>query len=105
MSEGPTQDISQKYDTKPTLETVLLRLDELRAVVERRFDEAERRFDETDRRLDSLQAEVAGVREEMRSGFRKVERQVGILSKELLELKADHSGLEDRVEKLEESRA
>ncbi|HEY0078490.1 MAG TPA: hypothetical protein VGB73_07570 [Pyrinomonadaceae bacterium] len=84
MSEDPTKDIEQKYDTKPTLETILLRLEEFRAAVEKRFD---------------------GLESEMNRRFDSLERKFNRLNKELLELKADHDGLDERVEKLEETRA
>lgn len=58
MSEEKTENIGQMYDTRPTLETVLERLEEFRAAVEKRFDEfqgrVEKRFDALDIRLDRM---------------------------------------------------
>ena len=62
MSEDPTQDMSQKYDTKPTIETVLERINalstelhsELRVVRE----EMRKRFDALDIRLDRIEGAV-----------------------------------------------
>ena len=70
MSEDTTKDISQKYDTAPTIETVLERIDalaqEVRAgfagvnqkltVIEQRVDKLEQRFVEFEDRLDRVEA-------------------------------------------------
>lgn len=64
MSDNdPTKDIAQKYDTKPTLETLLGMMtemrDEMRAgfvQMERRFDAVDVRFDAVDVRLDRMDA-------------------------------------------------
>jgi archaellum component FlaC len=44
--------MSSNADTKPTLETVLERIDNLRQEMNRRFDEHDKRFDEHDKRFD-----------------------------------------------------
>jgi hypothetical protein len=41
----PTKDIGQKYDTKPTIETLLEELRSFRAGVEQRFDSLDIRLD------------------------------------------------------------
>jgi hypothetical protein len=56
MSEERTEDIAQKYNTQPTIQTVLERLDEFRATVETRFDGVERRFDDLHIRLDRIES-------------------------------------------------
>ncbi len=91
MNEDPTKDISQKYDTKPTMETVMEAINalgvELHSGLTGLRSDINRRFDGMDKRFDTL------------------ERKFNRLNKELLELKADHDGLDERVEKLEESKA
>ena len=58
MNEEPTQDMSKKYDTKPTLETVLERLDEFKAAMEKRFDGLDKRMVGFDVRFDRIESEV-----------------------------------------------
>ena len=59
----------QEYTTKPTLETVLERIESLR--------------------------------EEMRAGFRNVERKIGVLSTDVVALRADVGDALERLDKLE----
>jgi len=58
MSDNdPTKDISAKYDTKPTFETILEELRSFRASVELRFDQVDKRFDQLDVRLHRIEAD------------------------------------------------
>ena len=45
MSEDPTKDIGQKYQTTPTIQTVLERLEEFRSEVSTRLDRIETQLD------------------------------------------------------------
>ena len=90
MSEDPTRDIEQKYDTKPTLETVLLRLEEFRS-------EVNAFRSEVNTRLDGLQAEIAGAREETRASLRKFGHKIDALNNDILELRADMRDLVSRT--------
>jgi hypothetical protein len=62
MNEEPTKDIGQKYDTKPTLETILERMiqmeERLHKEFNSRFDGLESRFDAMEIRMDRLEGEV-----------------------------------------------
>ncbi len=91
MSEDPTQNIEQKYDTKPTLETVLLRLEEFRSEVTAFRSEVNTRFD-------GLQAEIAEAREETRVGLRKFGHKIDALNNDILELRADMRDLVGRMD-------
>lgn len=42
------------------------------------------------------------LEDEMRNGFRKVERQVGLLAEDVLIVRADQRDLEKRVNKIEQ---
>lgn len=82
MSEEPTQDIHQKYDTKPTIETVLERINalgsELRGEMQRGFNEINRRLDDFDVRLDRVESVVNQTRSEMltlRADFKEFKAQ------------------------------
>jgi hypothetical protein len=68
MSDEPTKNIEEKYDTKPTIETVL-------------------------ERINTLGEELRG---EMRAGFaqmdgrlKKVEGKISVLNEDVLELRSD----------------
>ena len=66
MSEEPTKEMSQKYDTKPTIETVLERINEMRVEMEVRFD-----------RIESI---ASGTRSEfltLRADFRELRHALG----------------------------
>ena len=80
MSEDPTKDLGQKYDTQPTIETVVQMLGELREHMDARFDRVDARLD-------------------------KIERKISILNDDVLSIRADLAGIDQRVTKLEESRA
>ena len=68
MSEDTTKDISQKYDTKPTIETVLERMNEMRS---------------------EISGEINKLRTEMQVGFDRIESIVTGTRTEFLTLRAD----------------
>jgi hypothetical protein len=45
---------------------------------------------------------LGNLEDEMRNGFRKVERQVGLLAEDVLIVRADQRDLEKRVNKIEQ---
>ena len=77
-------------ETRPIWEQVLGRLDH----IDNRMNTIENRMNTIENRLDSIETE-------MRSGFRKLERQVGLLAEDVLVVRADQRDLEKRVSKLE----
>jgi chromosome segregation ATPase len=87
VSEEPTKDLGQKYDTQPTIETVVQMLGEMREEIRAGFEAVNARFDRVDARLD------------------KIERKISILNDDVLSIRADLAGIDQRVTKLEESRA
>jgi tetrahydromethanopterin S-methyltransferase subunit G len=80
VSDDPTKDLGQKYDAQPTIETVVQMLSELREHMDARFDRVDARLD-------------------------KIERKISILNDDVLSIRADLAGIDQRVTKLEESRA
>jgi chromosome segregation ATPase len=76
------------------LDSVDARLTSLEEKVERRLQETRPIWEQVLARLESLETEV-------RSGFRRLERQVGTLAKDVLIVRADQRDLEERVEQLE----
>jgi hypothetical protein len=71
MSDDPTQDLAGKYDTKPTMETLL---SEMRAG----FTRIDERFDGVEARLGGLEGRVGGLEsrfEGLEGRFDKMEGQ------------------------------
>lgn len=83
--EDPTQDIAQKYETKPTIETVLERiaalgdaLGTLRTEMREGFARIERTLEDFDVRIDRVESVVNATRSEMltlRADFREYKRE------------------------------
>ncbi|HEY0003734.1 MAG TPA: hypothetical protein VGB17_02900 [Pyrinomonadaceae bacterium] len=72
MGEDTTQDISDKYDTKPTIETVLERITAL-------ADQMQKGFERIETRMDRIESEVKIVHSEMltlRADFRELRSQL-----------------------------
>ena len=72
MSEDPTKDIEQKYDTKPTIETVLERINALDQTLNARMDKLQ---DQVNIRLDRIESEVKKTHSEfydLRADFREL---------------------------------
>jgi len=80
--------------TKPTLETVLERINavangiaELRKDVEQRFD--------------AVGGDIAQLRKDVEQGFRKVERKIGYLNNDFLERRGEQEDMLLRIEAIE----
>jgi hypothetical protein len=73
VSEDTTKDLSQKYDTKPTIETVLERISEMRGEMNKMRVDIQVGFD----RIESI---VSGTRAEfltLRADFRELKHALG----------------------------
>ena len=78
---------NDEMTTKPTMDTLLARLDEWGA----RFTNE----------LTKVNAGQAELRDDLNTGLRRVERKIEILNDNLLTIKADIRDLEVRLEKIE----
>lgn len=121
MSEEPTRNLP-----RDGVERILARLTTFEDKVENRFSNVENRLftleEKVDRRLQetrpiweqvlvrldgvesrvqTLEGEVSGLREEMRSGFRRFERAVMTALTEVSETRGDQRDLEKRMDELE----
>jgi hypothetical protein len=76
--------------TKPTLDTILERINAI--------------GQELRGRLDAVEAEVTGLRVDVKKGFADLGRKLDILNKEHLQMKGDILGLDERITQLEEER-
>ena len=66
MSEDPTQDLTQKYDTNPTIETVLSIVRAGFARMEERFIAMDERLEEMHMQLDRATGVIHGTRADLR---------------------------------------
>lgn len=77
-----------------------------------RFDAIDKRLDKMEKKVDERSydtkpiweralKEITEIRSEMNTGFRSVERQIGVLSKDIVQLRAEVGDLANRVEALE----
>jgi chaperonin cofactor prefoldin len=76
MSDEPTADIAEKYDTKPTIDTLLEELRSFRTSVEQRFDSLDVRLDriesvahDTQSKFHALRADFNEFKKELREHF------------------------------------
>ncbi len=96
MSEEPTQNLPQDGVSQilTRLDSIDSRLTTLEDKVDRRLQETRPIWEQVLARLDSLESEV-------RTGFRRIERNVGMLIKDVLEVRADQRDLEKRMDEIE----
>jgi CO dehydrogenase/acetyl-CoA synthase beta subunit len=80
---------------------ILTRLDSIDARLMTLEDKVDRRLQETRPIWKQVLARLEKLENEMRNGFRKLERQVGLLAEDVLVVRADQRDLEKRVTKLE----
>lgn len=119
----------EEANTKPTIETVLdrinvlgLNLGERIDSIGTRVDSMSARVDSIDRRVDSLgehlgslgvrverlesrgekiESEISQMRQDIKAGFRTVARKIMMLNNDFLEIRSDNEDLLQRVENLE----
>jgi hypothetical protein len=72
MSEDPTKEIGEKYQTNPTIQTVLERISALDEKLGARLDKIETRLDRIETQLDR----VASVAFETRADLRELKTQL-----------------------------
>jgi chromosome segregation ATPase len=84
-------------DTRPIWEQVLVRLD----AVEGQLVSFGGRMGSFEGRLDSFEKRLDDFGSELRSSLRRFDRQIERLAKDVLEVRADQRGLEDRMDKIE----
>jgi hypothetical protein len=65
MSEDKTHDISQRYDTKPTLEVILERINAVGEETRAGFAALEKRLEDFEVRLDRIESMTNQTRAEM----------------------------------------
>jgi chromosome segregation ATPase len=101
MSEDTTQDMP---DGRSFEERVFARFDALDERLTRLESEAERRAIETKPIWERALAEILEVRQgldEVKDSLRDISRKIGVLSKDMIQLRADQSHVESRLDDLE----
>ena len=98
MSEGNTQETP---DARSFEERVFARFD----TIDERLDKLEKKVDErsydTKPIWERALKEIAETRSEVNTSLRSVERQIGVLSKDIVQLRAEVGGLANRLDALE----
>src|SRR5947209_4969877 len=100
MSEDPTKNLPDEG-----LRLILARLDSIDTRLTNLEDKVDRRLKETRPIWEQVLARLNSMEEEMRNGFRKLERQMGLLAEDVMIVRADQRDLEKRVSKLESETA
>ena len=98
MSEDPTHNLEQKYDTKPTLETVLTEMRAGFAQLNARIDGLEQQLNG---RIDALEQKMEKRFDGVESRLDDLSRKVSLLNEDVLQLRADFKMIGKRVEGLE----
>ncbi|MCI0489695.1 MAG: hypothetical protein L0229_24160 [Blastocatellia bacterium] len=96
-SKDLTQNLPETETTKPTIETVLERVNAGFAALSLRMDGIESDIAEA-------RNDIAELRKEMQDGFRRVERKIQLLNNDFLDRRADYEDILRRVESLENDR-
>jgi chromosome segregation ATPase len=86
--------MSDDATTKPTLETILETVNVVGEKVTALTDGMNSRFER-------IESEISQMRQDINTGFRKVERKIELLNRDFLAMRGDHEDLLQRVEDLE----
>jgi hypothetical protein len=105
MSEDTTKDLSKKYDTKPTIETVLERMNEMRGELLGEMNGMRGEMNgmrgelsgEINKLRDEMSGEIRKLRVEMQAGFDRVESIATGTRAEFLTLRADFRELKQAL--------
>jgi len=94
--------------THPTLDTILERLNAFGEEMRKGFTAIGSRLDRVEELTSTMSGEIKDLarkidelRVETQSGLRRVERQIGVLSKDVVEVRADLAEMDARLPKLE----
>lgn len=93
--------VRRLQDTRPIWEQVLSKMEAFGTQMEA-FGT---RMEAFEARMESFEARMENLETEMRSGFRKLDRQIGLLAEDVMIVRADQRDLERRMDKLESGTA
>lgn len=96
MSDEPTKDIAEKYDTKPTIETVLERINEFGAQLNSRVDRLEEQLNSrVDRLEEQVNSRVDRLEQQLDIRLDRIESEVKLTHSEVYALRADFKELKN----------
>lgn len=84
------------------MDQVESRLTALEDKVERRLQETRPIWEQVLAKLDALETRMSNLETEVRIGFRRLSREIGVLSKDVIEVRSAQNDLEARMDKLED---
>jgi len=87
--------------TKPTLETVLERINALDQKLEGRMEGLEARIGGVENQVSALRSGITSLRSDMDAGLKKVGRTIAALNDNLLNVQSDFRDFNARLESLE----
>ena len=93
--------MNDEMSTKPTMETLLARMNEWGESLTAGQEELRQSGEELRRGQEELRKGQEELRTDLRTGLHRVERKIEILNDNFLTIKADIRDLEVRLEKLE----
>ena len=93
--------MNDEMSTKPTMETLLARMNEWGESLTAGQEELRQSVQELRRGQEELRKGQEELRTDLRTGLHRVERKIEILNDNFLTIKADIRDLEVRLEKLE----
>lgn len=88
-------------DARPFEERILSALTEMRAEFNARLEKIEAKTYDTKPIWERALAEIVELRQEVRAGFRDTDRQIGVLSKDVVRLRADVGDAVERLHDIE----
>jgi uncharacterized protein YoxC len=94
-------DVAEDSTTKPTIETVLERINAVGEKVAALADGMNSRFERIDIEVAQIRHDIDTVKHDINTGFRKVERKIELLNRDFLTIRGDNEDLLQRVENLE----
>jgi uncharacterized protein YoxC len=94
-------DVAEDSTTKPTIETVLERINAVGEKVAALADSMNSRFERIDTEVAQIRHDIDTVKHDINTGFRKVERKIELLNRDFLTIRGDNEDLLQRVENLE----
>lgn len=87
--------------TRPTIETVLERINAVGEKVTALAESIDARFERIDTEVARVRQDIDTMRQDINAGFRKVERKIELLNRDFLAIRGDNEDLLQRVENLE----
>jgi hypothetical protein len=101
VSEDTTKDLSKKYDTKPTIETVPERINEMRGELLGEINGVRGEMNGMRGEMNGMRSEISGeirkLRAEMQVGFDRIESIASGTRAEFLTLRADFRELKQAL--------